>query len=306
MYRFVIDLGKFLLSISYIILNIYTYFIFVGLLCIDQGQLQSVYFLIVFIVYHALFGISILMYLRLQSVDDASTKDLFPKTRLQLEEDQDLRNCNPFFAAEIIDKITKNLYICRICGTFKPPRAHHCSICGKCYLKFDHHCLLTGTCIVFQNYKFFYQFLFYNAIFLSFTSYVYLAQILNKEVRLWPTINYIVNLSLIGLVLIYNIFVLIVHTYLILNNETTVEFSALNSFIIGDNSYNHVFQEGPIPKGTHSRNRKYLNPYNIGWWKNWREVFGEKLSDWFLPTFSSKGDGVSFPKNIVESEGIEI
>lgn len=29
---------------------------------------------------------------------------------------------------------------CRVCHSFKPPRAHHCSICNRCVVKMDHHC----------------------------------------------------------------------------------------------------------------------------------------------------------------------
>eukprot|EP00866_Antonospora_locustae_P002253 jgi/Antlo1/2253/409 len=306
MLEFIRDLFTFLLTTSYTALNIYTYFVFVGLLCIDQERIDSVYFIIIFIVYHVLLGISLIMYLRIQSSDDISTKDLFPKARLETRDTLDTTNCNPFFASEMIEKITKNLRVCPICDTFKPPRAHHCSKCGKCYLKYDHHCFLLGTCIVFQRYKFFYQFLFYNSILVIFTVYVYIHQILRRDNDTIYMVHYIVNVALLGPLIIYYITLLVFHTLLILNNETTVEFYALNSFILGDNSHNDVFQEGPVINRSNSRNKKYLNPYNIGKFKNWCEVFGDNWIEWFLPTYTTKGDGISFPKKNVESSDIDV
>ncbi|OCT81336.1 hypothetical protein XELAEV_18028155mg [Xenopus laevis] len=37
------------------------------------------------------------------------------------------------------------------------------------------------------------------------------------------------------------------------------------------------------------------NPFNLGFGKNLREVFGNEKKYWFLPIFSSLGDGFSFP-----------
>jgi len=37
------------------------------------------------------------------------------------------------------------------------------------------------------------------------------------------------------------------------------------------------------------------NIYNLGYGRNFREVFGDNPLLWFVPVFTSKGDGLSFP-----------
>jgi hypothetical protein len=37
------------------------------------------------------------------------------------------------------------------------------------------------------------------------------------------------------------------------------------------------------------------NLYNLGWSHNFREVFGDNPLLWFIPVFTTKGDGLSFP-----------
>lgn len=300
MYDFVTDVLLFLFSIGYILLNMITYSTFVGKYCFTQEGLGGIDTILIFIAFHALLMISLISYLRIKSNDDVSTKVLFGDTKMNVNDMFTSVNCNPFFAEEIRDKISQNVHNCNKCGTFKPPRAHHCSICDKCYLKFDHHCIFLGKCICFQQYKFYFQFLVFNTIFSSFVLGVYIYAILDHK-KDYYFVEYTINASVIGASLLYYLYLIATHTYLILNNETTVEASALTTFMLGDNSHNDIFQEGPVADRTFSRNRKYLNPYNLGKWKNWCEVFGDRWYDWFLPTDSTKGDGISFPKNNVDN-----
>lgn len=39
------------------------------------------------------------------------------------------------------------------------------------------------------------------------------------------------------------------------------------------------------------------NPWDLGWRRNWTQVMGDKVWDWFLPIRPSQGDGVRFPYN---------
>ncbi|KCZ77218.1 hypothetical protein H311_01774 [Anncaliia algerae PRA109] len=302
--RIIKDIIEFLMNSSYMILNIYTYFIFVGLYCIDSKEFKSIEVIVYFVIYHIMLGLSLIMYLRVQSIEDLSTKDVFPPIRKESENNLELENINPFFAAEIEAKKTNNLRVCDSCDTFKPPRSHHCSVCNRCYLKYDHHCDIFGSCIFFQKYKFFYQFLVYNLILTLFIIAVYILEIAKGPYRKLFLINYIINIALLSVMMVYNLIMLIFHTFLILNNETTVEFYAINRYLIGDNTFNKVFQEGPITTRTSFRDRRVLNPYNLGWFKNWTEVFGENIFDWFLPTYSTKGDGITYSKNTTEGYSI--
>ncbi|RVD92249.1 DHHC-type zinc finger-containing protein [Tubulinosema ratisbonensis] len=302
--RVIKDIYEFLLTSSYMILNIYTYFIFVGLYCIDSKEFKSIQTIVYFVLYHIMLGLALIMYLRVQSIEDFSTKDVFPPIRIESQANLELENVNPFFASEINAKKTQNLRICEICDTFKPPRSHHCSICNRCYLKYDHHCDLFGSCIFFQKYKFFFQFLIYNLILTLFIIAVYINEISQNPYRKLFLINYIINIGLLTVMLVYNVITLGLHMFLIMNNETTVEFYAINRYLVGDNTFNKIFQEGPITTRISSRSRKVLNPYNLGWYKNWKEVFGDNVFDWFLPTYSTLGDGINFPKNTTEGYAI--
>lgn len=300
LFRIVKDIYEFFLTSSYMILNIYTYFIFVGLYCIDSKEFKSIQTIVYFVLYHIMLGLALIMYLRVQSIEDFSTKDVFPPIRIESQTNLELENINPFFASEINAKKTQNLKICDICATFKPPRSHHCSVYNRGYLKYDHHCDIFGSCIFFQKYKFFFQFLIYNLILTLFIIAVYINEISQNPYRKLFLINYIINIGLLTVMLVYNIITLGLHTFLILNNETTVEFYAINRYLVGDNTFNKIFQEGPITTRVSSRSRKVLNPYNLGWYKNWKEVFGENIFDWFLPTYSTQGDGINYPKNTTE------
>mmetsp|Transcript_48868 Transcript_48868/g.74360 ORF Transcript_48868/g.74360 Transcript_48868/m.74360 type:complete len:92 (+) Transcript_48868:87-362(+) len=48
--------------------------------------------------------------------------------------------------------------------------------------------------------------------------------------------------------------------------------------------------------------RKKKNIYDIGAMNNFRQVFGNDAKYWFLPVFTSLGDGCSFPVNSQSQE----
>ncbi|XP_005106124.1 palmitoyltransferase ZDHHC16B [Aplysia californica] len=48
--------------------------------------------------------------------------------------------------------------ICKKCISPKPPRAHHCTVCNACVLKMDHHCPWLNNCVGFHNHRYFFQF----------------------------------------------------------------------------------------------------------------------------------------------------
>lgn len=193
--------------------------------------------------------------------------------------------------------------LCSRCKTYKPPRAHHCSTCRRCYLKYDHHCTLLDTCIGFHNYKFFYQFMVLNLMSTTFFPLtIFIHMITGHKNSSNLLVNYIISISLFLIEFVLNLSLLIFHTWLIGMNETTIEYYVLNDYLIGDHSFDHVFQEGPLTSFTDSTDRKTLNPYNLGLKQNWRQVFGSHPTDWIRPTYSTPGDGITFPKNYNEYE----
>ncbi|GLH01161.1 Palmitoyltransferase app, partial [Gryllus bimaculatus] len=70
------------------------------------------------------------------------------------------------------------------------------------------------------------------------------------------------------------------HCYLVLHNRSTLEaFRA------------PVFQAGPDKDG-----------YSLGKYNNFQEVFGDNPKTWFLPLFTSLGDGVSYPQRLLDED----
>lgn len=65
------------------------------------------------------------------------------------------------------------------------------------------------------------------------------------------------------------------HCYLVLSNQSTLE-----------SHRPPVFLGGPDKNG-----------FNLGRYQNFVEIFGDNKAFWFLPVFTSKGDGMEFPAN---------
>jgi palmitoyltransferase ZDHHC2/15/20 len=294
------DIFRVLQFTIYPMLQLYAYFVIIGLYCLEHKKFDGWSTLLIFFFYHLLATTKVIFYMKLLINEGYSTIEIFPNVS-EDEHKLDLKGVNIFLQQDILNKNITKVKSCNICKTFKPPRAHHCSSCNRCYLKFDHHCSFLDTCIGFHNYKFFYQFLILNLCTSVFFLLVISIQ-MHKTIIMPLKINYITSLACIGLHMAFVLFYLIFHTICITNNETTVETKALNAYISGDHRYAHIFQEGPITAYSNSLDRKLLNPYNLSPKENWIQVFGENYFDWIKPTVSSVGDGTSFPKNYTEIE----
>lgn len=288
--------------IIYPAIELYGYFVFIGLFCLEDTKFDSWAILVLFLAYHMLETYKIIFYMRLLITEGMSTLDIFPDVP-QGGYDLKLQGINKFVEEKVMRQNMAKVKICSTCKTYKPPRAHHCTACRRCYLRYDHHCSLLNTCIGFHNYKFFYQFMAINLVstlFFLVTIFIYVLAF--EHTYRSHTINYIVSMSLLGVEFVFNLALLIFHTGLIGMNETTIEYYTLSDYINGDYSFNHVFQEGPIVSLATSKDRKVLNPYNLSPKQNWLQIFGNNPWDWLRPTFSTAGDGITFPKNYDEYE----
>ena len=160
---------------------------------------------------------------------------------------------------------------CGICRIYKPDRTHHCHTCNICHLRADHYCIFLNACIGYHNHKLFILFLFYSILSTGLMS----LDILNIRIKNFQSIindltffNFILLIIILILTLALSISICIfcfLHIYLMITNQTTIEFMELNnSYIYG---------------------KKYKNIYNINIYKNIEVVMGKKQSMfwWFIP-----------------------
>jgi len=68
-------------------------------------------------------------------------------------------------------KPSNDWHECRKCEILTPPRSHHCRVCGVCILTRDHHCYFSACCIGYENYRYFFYFVFYTFV-ASFISFI--------------------------------------------------------------------------------------------------------------------------------------
>ena len=264
--------GKFLTHVirlvmycAYPILELYGYFVFCGLYCLEGTFVGRRGAIIFFLVYNLITFIKIIFYLELFVIEDKSTIDLFPETGKN-DHLRTFGNINPYVVEDMLGKPTDQVKTCSICKTYKPPRTHHSLVKNKCYLKYDHYCPFFYAAIGYHNYKFFYQFMIINFVSSSFFITIIFLDLFNdtSEKVITVIVNYIISLALFIIVFLVYLHQLILHTYLISNNETLLENIAINNYLAGDYSSNHIFQEGPIKLFSSSRDRRVLNPYNLG------------------------------------------
>jgi len=182
---------------------------------------------------------------------------------------------------------------CKKCNHLKPPRCHHCSICNRCVLKMDHHCPWINNCVGWRNYRFFCLFMLYLCIgccFIIFVCLVFFKDIvifrrrrgssISRLVRTRILMSFMVCCSILVALLILGGF----HIYLVLSNQTTIE-----------------FQTNFIRRAEARRNGEYFrNPYDLGRTRNFQQVFGPYLPRslrWLLSWAAQppSGDGIRFP-----------
>ncbi|XP_022184419.1 palmitoyltransferase ZDHHC15 isoform X11 [Nilaparvata lugens] len=172
---------------------------------------------------------------------------------------------------------------CDKCCVIKPDRAHHCSVCGECVLKMDHHCPWVNNCVSFTNYKFFILFLAYAllyCIFITLTSLRYFIMFWKGELIGMGRFHILFLFFIAAMFAISLVSLFIYHCYLVMRNLSTLEAFRAPIFRTGEDK----------------------NGFNLGRYNNFQEVFGDNRTYWFLPIFTSFGDGVTFPERIHDED----
>uniref|UniRef100_A0A0M3IJR9 Palmitoyltransferase n=2 Tax=Ascaris TaxID=6251 RepID=A0A0M3IJR9_ASCLU len=175
---------------------------------------------------------------------------------------------------------------CHKCNCVKPDRSHHCSVCGKCVLKFDHHCPWVNTCVNYCNYKFFVLFLGYGlalCLFGFFTDMQYFIAFWKNELKQsegFGRFHILFLFFVSGMFAVSLSCLFFYHLYLTSRNQSTIESFRPPMFAYGPDK----------------------NAYNLGVRRNFQQVFGRSRTLWFLPIFSSDGNGITFPQRGLQRE----
>ncbi|XP_031783588.1 palmitoyltransferase ZDHHC15B isoform X1 [Nasonia vitripennis] len=269
----------FILSIVF-----WSYYAYVVPLCYEtiESNVQKVFYLIFF---HIFFFLFLWSYWQTIATDLVKVPDKFKlpaaemEKLLQAESESTHRQILERFAQDlpITNRTIKGeIRFCEQCQVVKPDRAHHCSVCGTCVLKMDHHCPWVNNCVGFHNYKFFMLFLAYAllyCIFIVATSLQYFIMFWRGEL---PGMGKFHLLFLFFVALMFAISLnslFFYHCYLILHNRSTLE----------------AFRPPMFRTG------KDKDGFSLGKYNNFQEVFGDNSRLWFLPVFTSLGNGVVFP-----------
>lgn len=175
---------------------------------------------------------------------------------------------------------------CKRCNKAKPPRAHHCFICNRCIARMDHHCPWMNNCVGYQNHRYF--ILFLNWVWFG-AMYVFVALVLGffgiikwdtSILHQWYAIILFTGMLCFSMSLAMAGFSTF-HIYLVLSNQTTIEFQNNKIAMLRGRSKGEV----------------YMNEYDIGPLHNLELVFGTTAWwFWFWPLLKPLPyDGVYYP-----------
>lgn len=206
----------------------------------------------------------------------------------------------------IVLPLNEGVRFCVLCQCLKPVRTHHCSKCKECVLKMDHHCVWLSTCIGHANYKFFLVFLAWSLAGCGFCFGVMLQEVIWEGARggglSGRSAQFIVVLVVAGVLGMACLSLLLYHLGLLVpQNMSTVEHMEWQD-CKRDRAVPDELRFIPemVAAGADTRRRLRLvrlanRPFNVGVWRNWRQVFGPNPLLWFLPIWTSQGSGLRFP-----------
>ncbi|XP_024947597.1 palmitoyltransferase ZDHHC15 isoform X15 [Cephus cinctus] len=269
----------------------WSYYAYVVQLCyytIDS-YVQKAFYLFFF---HILFLLFLWSYWQTVFTELVGVPDKFkiPATEMEnllhAESDEAQRQVLERFAQDlpVTNRTIKGaIRFCEKCVLIKPDRAHHCSVCGTCVLKMDHHCPWVNNCVGFHNYKFFMLFLAYAllyCVYIAATSLQYFIRFWKGELEGMGRFHllFLFFVALMFAVSLTSLF--LYHCYLILHNRSTLE----------------AFRPPMFRTG------KDKDGFSLGKYNNFQEVFGDDSRLWFLPIFTSFGDGVTFPERLCDED----
>jgi len=209
---------------------------------------------------------------------------------------------------------------CSSCCNWKMDRAHHCSEIERCVKKMDHYCPWVGGIVAETSFKFFVQFTCYTAIHCAIVIVAavicFQSKVRNDEGIDGVIIGALAVAALFGL---FTFTMTATSMRYILVNLTTIDYlkskNVVHQLAIRvpqgtQPSQNYNVITYPLPKSTDTINptlqtittessspRDQLatrtfaivktemgeNPWDLGYYRNWKSVMGDNLIDWVLP-----------------------
>jgi len=148
-------------------------------------------------------------------------------------------------------------------GALKPPRSHYCHVSKKLVLNMDHYCPWMFNCVGFANYRYFVLFLLYmwpGCMYEMICAATELRRphrsLMAEGRKAQHNIMFLFVLTLsVGIAVSILLFW---HLFLVLTAQTTIEF------------YGNFTRR----RRARTRGEIYRNPYDVGYKRNWRRVFG--------------------------------
>lgn len=164
---------------------------------------------------------------------------------------------------------------CRLCGKYKPDRAHHSSNMGHCILEMDHYCPWIRNCVGYFNKKYFFLLVLYGASALIGycvalgPRFLYACKSMSQVLDFFIVFSWILAAMLGAVVTGFCFF----HIWLMCKAYTTIEFCEKRR---ADDS-KRTSQGLPVKELYKS------SPYDVGVYKNICHVLGPWYL-WLIPT----------------------
>jgi palmitoyltransferase ZDHHC2/15/20 len=260
---------------------LYIYLIFNSVYTISSFLAGNITVLVLFILYQFLVILASFSYFRMALITNSTTLELFPEMGPGGGESASTESfhLNPFEVEKSLRMVKRSADICGLCKTYKPERAYHCTKCFRCHLLSVKHSDWFDLCICFANYKFYVVLLFHLLALsmLGLGCFVHgmissLSPMTSIEIHSFAP--FVVALILQALALAFVAVELRHVLRAVFSNHTPEE------------------QRRGVPRSM----------YDMGNYENWKMVMGDKWYMWMIPTWTTKGDGISYVPASVEGK----
>lgn len=253
--------------VGLIIATIYIFFTFNTLYSIQVLEQLKIVNIVLFIIYQILLLITGFSFLRMSISKNCTTLELFPEAVESNESDDSSLCINPF-EKEYMFAYKHEMNMCEICNTSQPMRSYHCDKCNRCLLLMFRHLGWCDLCVGFTNYKFYIVFLFYLLLLCCLGLGCFIEAFVTNKGDFYSNASLYVSISIQSIGLLLTLFYLSEGVYSICINQTPEE-------------RNHPVENTNVS-------------YNMGYYQNWKMIMGKAWYIWFIPSWSTEGDGLKF------------